>query len=144
MIVSKTPGSLKRFGRTPLRFQQTFRTPLDNLEAFVSSIVSTLTPIEKGCVTIDKVVFEPKHLKALLSEYSLSADFGHDLSLAAAGHDQVAALLRAALAFLLETAPEFSTIISALRAVGGGQLSREFLDPFTVWFFWIQCFLLSS
>ena len=64
----------------------------------MSSILSTLAPIEEGRVTIDEVVFEPKHLKALLSEYSLSADFGHDLSLVAAGHDQVAALLRAALA----------------------------------------------
>src|SRR5262245_17803853 len=67
MTLSESPGSLKRFRRTPWRFQQTFRTPLKKLQPFVATIVSTHEPFQTASITIDEVVFEPKHLMSLLS-----------------------------------------------------------------------------
>ena len=97
MKLSQIQGSLKRFRRTPWRFQQTFHTPLKNLRPFVSTIASALEPLSGGCVTIDEVVFEPKHLIKLLAEHSLPAEYGHDWSLTAEGQHETEALLEAAL-----------------------------------------------
>lgn len=97
MTLSETPGSLKRFRRTSWSFQQTFQTPLKNLPVFVPTIVSALEPIQAGTVTIDEVVFEPKHLIALLDSYSLAGQLGRDWSLTAVGRQEVEALLEAAL-----------------------------------------------
>lgn len=98
MKLLSTPGSLKRFRRTPWKFQQTFLTPLKNLEPFVSTIISAHAPLEKACVTIDQVVFEPQSLKAFLAQYSISEEVGHDISLEAVGQQVVKALLRSTLA----------------------------------------------
>lgn len=97
MKLSQSQGSLKRFRRTPWRFQQTFHTPLKNLRPFVGSIASALEPLSGGCVTIDQVVFEPKHLTRLLAEHSLPAEYGHDWSLTAEDQGETEALLEAAL-----------------------------------------------
>jgi len=97
MKLSQIQGSLKRFRRTPWRFQQTFHTPLENLRPFVATIVSALEPLNGGCVTLDQVVFEPKHLIALLNKNSLPAEYGQDWSLTAEGEDETKALLEAAL-----------------------------------------------
>ena len=98
MTLSSTPGSLKRFRSTPWKFQQTFLAPLKELERFVSTIVSADAPIEKGCVTIDQFVFEPKTLKAFLAQHSILDEIGHDVSLEAVGQQEVEALLRSTLA----------------------------------------------
>jgi hypothetical protein len=93
-----TPGSLKRFRRTPWKFRQTFLTPLTNIEPFVSTIISAHAPLEKACVTIDQVVFEPKTLKPFLAQHLISEEVGHDTSLEAIGQQEVEALLRSTLA----------------------------------------------
>jgi len=98
MTLSSTPGSLTRFRRTPWKFQQTFLTPLKDLERFVSTIISAHPPPEKACVTIDEVVFEPKTLKTFLAQHSISEEVGHDISLEAVGQQEVEALLRSTLA----------------------------------------------
>jgi hypothetical protein len=98
MIVSHTSGTIKRFGRTPWRFQTTFGTPLDNLDLFVSTIFSADPRIEEGCVTIDQVVFEPKQLMELLSSNSLPVNYGHDWSYTVTGKQQLHELLKASLA----------------------------------------------
>jgi len=97
MILSATPGSLKRLRRIPWRFQQTFLTPLKNLNPFVATILSGRKPAEGGTVIIDSVVFDPKHLKALLASHSLPPSFSHEFSMEATGKDEVESLLRAAL-----------------------------------------------
>jgi hypothetical protein len=97
MTVSDAPGTLKRFRRTPWRFQKTFLTPLKDLQAFVASIFSAHELLQAGCATIDQVVFDPKHLSALLAKHSLPAQFGRDWSLSASGRDEAAELLEAAL-----------------------------------------------
>src|SRR5438128_4813312 len=97
MTMSETPGLLKRLRRTPWRFQQTFHTPLKNLQPFVGTIASALEPLCGGCVTIDQMVFEPKHLISLLAAHSLPAEYGHEWSLTAEGKHETEALLEAAL-----------------------------------------------
>jgi hypothetical protein len=97
MTLSEAPGAVKRFRRTPWRFQKTFQTPLKDLQPFVATIFSAHESLQDGCVTIEQVVFEPKHLSAVLAKHSLPAQFGRDLLLAASGREEAAELLEAAL-----------------------------------------------
>jgi len=60
MNVSDSPSALKQIRKTPWKFQQTFKTPLNNLQPFVATILLTASP-ETACITIDQAVFEPKH-----------------------------------------------------------------------------------
>ena len=98
MTLSAAPGSLKRLRRVSWRFQKTFRTPLQNLEPFVATILSGREQIQSAAVTVDSVVFEPKNLNALLSSHSLPPSLQRESTIEVAGTDQVPALLRATLA----------------------------------------------
>src|SRR5436305_13727763 len=71
MTLSATLGSLKNLRKVSWRFQQTFLTPLQNLQPFVATIISGREQIQGATVTIDSVVFEPKHLHALLASQRL-------------------------------------------------------------------------
>src|SRR5436190_24211484 len=97
MLLSATSGSLKRLRNVPWRFQQTFLTPLQNLQPFVATIVSARERTETGTVALDSIVFEPKNLNALLSAQSLPTSLQRESSIEATGHEEAAALLRAAL-----------------------------------------------
>ena len=97
MKVSQLQGSLKRFRRTSWRFQQTFQTPLKNLKPFVATISSALAPVGSASVTIDQVVFEPKHLIGLLSDHLLPPQYGHEWCIEAESQSEVEDLLEAAL-----------------------------------------------
>src|SRR5436309_3137364 len=97
MTLSETPGSAKRLRRTPWRFQQTFRTPLKSLQPFVATITPAHEPFGAAYITIDEVVFEPKHLLDLLAKNSLPARYGRDVTFVASGNEEVQALLQAAL-----------------------------------------------
>jgi hypothetical protein len=92
-----TSGSLKRLRKVPWRFQQTFRTPLRNLQPFVATIIAGRKQIQGATVTIDSVVFEPKNLNALLASQSLPPSLQPESSVEVAGQQQVGALLEAAL-----------------------------------------------
>jgi len=97
MIISRNKGSIKRFRRTPGRFQQTFRTPLKTLRPFVKIIASALEPLRGGCVTMDQVVFEPKNLIGVMAAHSLPTYYGHEWSLTAEDSSETKSLLEAAL-----------------------------------------------
>jgi len=97
MVLSATSGSLKRLRNVTWRFQQTFLTPLRNLQPFVATIVSARERTEAGIVTLDSIVFEPKNLNALLAAHSLPPSLQWESSIEATGHEEAAALLRAAL-----------------------------------------------
>jgi hypothetical protein len=97
MTLTQVPGSLKRFRKTPWRFQKTFQTPLKDLHRFAAAILSSHDPASTGCVTIDQAVFEPKHFIALLAEHSLPAQYGRDWSVTAKGRQEIAELLEATL-----------------------------------------------
>jgi hypothetical protein len=97
MVLSTTSGSLKRLRKVPWRFQQTFHTPLRNLQPFVAAIFSAREQMQAGTVTLDSIVFEPKNLNALLASRSLPPSLQSESSIVAAGHDETTALLQAAL-----------------------------------------------
>ena len=97
MTLFATSGSLKRLRRVPWRFQQTFLTPLRNLQPFVATIISGREQIQGATVTIDSVVFEPKHLNALLASQSLPPSLQRESAVEVTGHQHVGALLEAAL-----------------------------------------------
>jgi len=97
MKMSDTPGALKQFRRTSWKFQRTFQTPLKNLQTFVTTIISVIQPFEAGRLTIEQVVFEPKHLISLLTSYSIPPRYEHGLSVFAVSQQEVEALLQAVL-----------------------------------------------
>jgi hypothetical protein len=97
MKLSQLQGSLKRFRRTPWRFQQTFQTPLKNLKPFVATISSALAPFGSASVTIDQVVFEPKRLIAVLSQHHLPPQYGREWCITAESQSEAEGLLQAAL-----------------------------------------------
>ncbi len=97
MTLSAASGSLKRLRKVTWRFQQTFLTPLPNLQPFVAATISGREKILSGTVTVDSVVFEPKNLNALLASQSLPPTLQRDSCVEATGQQQVGALLEAAL-----------------------------------------------
>jgi hypothetical protein len=97
LILSQLPGTLKKFRNTPWRFQQTFRTPLQGLRPFVTTIVSAKEPLQSGSVTVDQVVFEPKNWLALLARHSLPSEYGREWTITARDTGEVEELLEPAL-----------------------------------------------
>lgn len=66
MTLTQTPGAVKRFRRTPWRFQQTVVRPhADDLAVFVSTITSVHGQIEEATVTLDQIVFKTERMTAL-------------------------------------------------------------------------------
>ena len=66
MTLTQTPGAIKRFRRTPWRFQQTVVRPhADNLAAFVSTITAAHGHIEEATVTLDQIVFKTERMTVL-------------------------------------------------------------------------------
>lgn len=95
MNLSETSSTLKQSRKIPSKFQQTFKTPLNNLQPFVGTIISTASP-ETACVTIEQAVFEPKHWIDLLTRHSLPPRYGKGTSVTSVGPQEVEELLHAA------------------------------------------------
>lgn len=94
MTVTPTPGALKKFRRTPWRFQQTVERPdAGDLERFVSTIITAHGNLEAATVTIDDVVFNTERMSALCPP---SSALSHDTSLTAQSPEEAHALLVAA------------------------------------------------
>jgi hypothetical protein len=98
MHIQSSPRSLKDLRRaaSPL-LQLTFLTPLRQLPAFVKILLAASSPLRSGTITVEAVVFPPKHLEALLSSHSLPLECNAGLSITAAGLEEAEALLTAAL-----------------------------------------------
>jgi hypothetical protein len=95
MTVTATPGALKKFRRTPWRFQQTIERPdASDLERFVSTIISAHGSLDGATVTIDAVIFDTVRISALCPAAETIA---HDVSLVAESAEEAHALLVAAL-----------------------------------------------
>lgn len=96
MTVTFTPGAIKKFRRTPWRFQQTIEMPqgLTGREGFASSIATAHGHIEKATVIIDEIVFDTERMTALCPTCSL-LPLTRESSLSV-GHDEVEILLAAA------------------------------------------------
>ena len=98
MTVSQRQGALKKFRRTPWKFQATFGTPLKDLERFVQAITSGHEPLEAASMMIDAVIFEPNRLLELLDKHALPRRYGRDVCIEAVGQHEVQELLQAVLA----------------------------------------------
>jgi hypothetical protein len=98
MLVSQSDGAMKKFRRTPWRFQRTFPTPLKQLAEFTAVICASIPTLAGGTLVIDAVVFPAKTLEALLHERQLSLPLHRDASITAEGTAEVQPLLAAAFA----------------------------------------------
>jgi hypothetical protein len=109
MNLSDAPSVVKQIRETPWKFQGTFKTPLNNLQPFVATILSLTSP-ETACVTIERAVFEPKHWVELLTRYSLPPRYGNGASVTAVGRQEMEELLHAALTdwldFIFDPTPQ--------------------------------------
>jgi len=114
MRLSKVDGEIERFRASPSKYQQTFKTPLDDLHRFVATILSQFS-LDEGVLTNELVVFEPEDLLLLLGRHSISPDsvpaeyFMH-VTITATGQEEIAELLEAAFGcwvdFLFIPSPE--------------------------------------
>jgi hypothetical protein len=95
-LLSERPEEIRRFRVNPWPFQQTFKTPLKELNRFVTTFLAPFS-LEKGAMSTDEVVFEPKDLLQLLANNSLLVQDQHHLTIQAEGQQAVANLLQAAL-----------------------------------------------
>ncbi len=96
MILSEAPGTVKQFRKKAWRFQQTFLTPLNDLQAFVKIILSG-QKLQGASLTIEQAVFEPKHLIDLMTNHSIPPRYSRGICLTAQDVEEVASLLQAAL-----------------------------------------------
>jgi hypothetical protein len=95
MNLSEAPEALKQIRKTPWKFQQTFKTPLNRLKPYVAAIIAAASP-ERACVTIDQTVFEPRHWIDLLLRHSLPPAYGRGASVTAVGGQEIEELLQVA------------------------------------------------
>jgi hypothetical protein len=66
MNVTTAVGTLKKFRRTPWRFQQTVELPkVSDRDRFVSTIIAALDGLESAMITIDKDIFNTEKMTAL-------------------------------------------------------------------------------
>ncbi|HEX7858913.1 MAG TPA: hypothetical protein VF773_01160 [Verrucomicrobiae bacterium] len=94
MTITTTRGAIKKFRRTPWRFQQTVQRPdPGDLDRFVSTIIAAHGNLEAATVTIDEVVFDTVRMSELCTAGSVLA---HDVSLTAHSSEEAQALLVAA------------------------------------------------
>ncbi len=96
MTLSESPAFLKKFRKTPWKFQQTFITPHRNLQHFVAEVVSACLPCRSGCLTLDQVILEPTNLISLFNSYSNPPQYGHGWSITAEEKHEIEAVLYAA------------------------------------------------
>jgi len=79
------------------KFQQTFEAPREDVRLFVKTVYKALPEMERADLTIHNVVFEPKHLTALLTSHSLPRHYERDTTITASEGSEAEALLQAAL-----------------------------------------------
>ena len=97
MTTCEAVEALEQFCRSPWEFQQTFETPLKNLQPFVKTIVSVGERVESASLTIDQVVFEPRTLIQMLSKYSILPPYERGLCLTATDRPEIEGLLHVVL-----------------------------------------------
>ena len=93
MKKSEAAEALEEFCRNPWEFQQTFETPLKNLQPFVKAIVSSGEGLQTASLIIDQVVFEPRALIQMFEKYSVPLTYDHGVCLSPEGQHEVEELL---------------------------------------------------
>ncbi|HWY70031.1 MAG TPA: hypothetical protein VNX88_15275 [Terriglobales bacterium] len=111
--IDRRTEEIQRFRAVPAAFQKTFKTPLKDLERFVSTFLAPFE-LEKAVLSTDEVVFEPKTLIRALGSGSDQADDWYEFVVTAEGQKEISQLLVAALSdwidFLFVPSPELFAI----------------------------------
>jgi len=102
MNAGTSSGAIKKFRQSPGEFQVTFKTPLKDLDRFVTAILSADERIKAASVFIDQIVFTPNNLNALFPGDEKPA-FSKDWSVTTNDRPQTHTLLHAALADWMRT-----------------------------------------
>ncbi len=103
MRTEPTPGNVNRLRRTAAGFEQrTFRTPLEQLPAFVATLLAGPLPVTSASVVVRQVVFPPRHLEAVLSSHGLPPACQAEWSIVAEDADESMVLLTATFADWLD------------------------------------------
>jgi hypothetical protein len=112
-LLSERPEEILQFRDKSWPFQQTFKTPLKDLNRFVTTFLAPFC-LDRGAMSTDEVVFEPKDLLHLLANNSLSVEDQYHLAIQAEGQQAIADLLQAALGdwvdFIFISSPEVLAI----------------------------------
>src|SRR5947209_559443 len=96
-LLPERTQDIKQFRSAPWPFQQTFKTPLKDLNRFVLTFLSQY-PVQSGTVSTDEVVFEPRTVLSLIRRHSVPLDGWYEFTLTAEGQQDVAELIEAVLA----------------------------------------------
>ena len=95
-LLSERTEEIRRFQTKPWPLQKTFKTPLKELNRFIATFLARFS-FEKGTLSTHQVVFEPKHLLQLLRNNSVTVSDHYRWTIVAAGKEDIADLLQAAL-----------------------------------------------
>ena len=96
MRISDDNAALRKFRRTPWRFQKTFHTPLQLLAPFAAAILDSLGDPKSGTILIDAVVMQPYRLETLLCDHRLPHHLQHGSAIQAESPAELHPLLTAA------------------------------------------------
>ena len=111
--LQQRPEEIQRFRNAPWPFQRTFKTPLKDLNRFVSSFLAPFS-LDNGVLSTDEVVFEPKNLLRELASGSGQSNDWYEFIIRADGQTEIARLLEAALGdwvdFVFVPTPELFAI----------------------------------
>jgi hypothetical protein len=112
-ILREATKPILRFQAKPWPFQRTFKTPLKDLERFVSTIIDSYS-LDSGVIWTNEVVFEPGEVLRLLEKHSIQIENRYKFTLQAKGQSDIAELLEAVLGdwidFLFLPVPELFAI----------------------------------
>jgi len=95
-LLPQRTEDIQRFRAAPWPFQQTFKAPLKDLQRFVSVFLAPFS-VERGVVSTDEVVFEPRNVLQLLAKNAIVTENPYRLTIEATGSREVADLLEAVL-----------------------------------------------
>jgi len=102
MKIHQAHDTLSRLGQPPGKHQHTFPTPLDRLPVFVAALLAGTPPIASGVITLRTVVFDPRHLIALLQSHNLVPELTAGTSITGSGPEELHSLLIAAFSDCLD------------------------------------------
>jgi hypothetical protein len=112
-VLSEPTEEILQFRANPWSFQQTFKTPLKDLNRFVSTFLAPYS-FERGALSTDLVVFEPKDVLNLVATHSVELENCYNFTLEAKGQREIAVLLEAVLGdwidFVFVPSPELLAI----------------------------------
>ena len=104
---------VKQFRANPWQSQQTFKTPLKNLNKFVATLLDPFA-LEAASLSTDEIVFEPDRLLQLMASNSIHTESPWKFNLRASGPQSIAEFLEATLAcwidFAFVSTPELFAI----------------------------------